>query len=158
VIRAADVTTLPTTIATFIPATPEVAANLSLEPTGITTSPGTDWHACAFRVRWNGGAMVMLAATEQSGVAPRDTAAPPHRWGTADLQTDARVAVFIDYAAGRSEAILINGAFIGAQPAPTLVALPHRVPLLRLASTILAPTMHGQDTGSNLSVPEPIGD
>ncbi len=147
VLRAALPALVPVSIATFIPAVRGLADQVSIEPMVIATAPGPDWHASAYRVRWNGGAMTLLSAIEQSGIAPRQTAAPPDRWGTAELQTDARVAVVIDRTAARSEAILVNGAFVTAQGTDRLVSLSRRVPLLRLTSSWLAPTMHEVGAG-----------
>jgi hypothetical protein len=138
---------LPATLATFIPATPEGAAQLAIEQVDIRTPPGPDWHGSAFRVRWGRHAMVLLSAVERDGLASRDTAAPADRWGTAELQTDARVAVFVDHTAGPSEAILVNGAFISADSRHHLISLPRRVPLLRIPITALALSMHEVGVG-----------
>ena len=138
---------LPTTIATFIPATPEVGRQLVMEESRIHTAPGPDWHGCAFRVRWSAGAMLVLAAVEAAGAASRDTSAPPHRWGTSEMQTDARVAALIDYSIGRSEAVLVNGALVSAHSTHRLVNLPRRVPLLRMSASALAPSMHEVGAG-----------
>ena len=43
----------------------------------MAIAPGDGWHGGAFRLRWSGGAMVLLAAIESSGLAIRaDTGAP----------------------------------------------------------------------------------
>ena len=139
---------LPATFATFIPAKPEIAEQLQIEAVAIDVAPGPEWHACAFRVRWAGGTAAMLTTIERAGVATTDTAAPPERWGTAELRTDARLAMVIDHTAGRSEAILVNGAFIDAQPAHRLISLPRRVPLLRIVPSRLAPSVHEVGTGA----------
>ena len=86
--------------------------------------------------------MVLLGALESSGVAAQDTAAPLQRWGISDLQTDGRVAAIIDWPDGRSEAILVNGAGVSTSAGHDLVSLPRRVPLLRLAVTAMAPSVH----------------
>jgi hypothetical protein len=132
---------LPATIATFIPSSPELAEALAVEPARVETGPGDGWHACAFRARWRGGAMVLLASVERSGVAACDGSAPARRWGTAALETDARVALLVERIAGASEAILINGSGAHA-PANALVSLPARAPALRMFTGALAPTMH----------------
>jgi hypothetical protein len=93
-------------------------------------------------VRWERGAILLLASIEKSGVATQDTSAPSTRWGTAELQTDARVAAVVDRPEGRSEAILVNGALISGAREHHLVSLSRRVPLLRLAASSVAPTMH----------------
>ena len=46
----------------------------------LAIAPGPGWHGCGFRVRWDGGAMVLLAAVEAGGVA-----APGHRGAVAAL-------------------------------------------------------------------------
>jgi hypothetical protein len=134
--------TLPTTIASFIPACAGLATGIAIEETAVETSPGSRWHGCAFRIRWQGGTMAMLATIERDGVAEHDSSAPTDRWGTAELQTDARVAVFIDRAAGQSEAILVNGASVHAHRTDRLISLSRRVPLMRMRANAVAPTMH----------------
>ena len=136
------VLSLPATLATFVPATAEIADQLEIAPDEIAMSPGVDWHASAFRVRWGRGTAAILAAIERTGIARRDTEAPADSWGTAELRTDARLAVLIDHAAGRSEAILVNGASIDAHPRHRIVSLPQRVPLLRIQPATLAPSVH----------------
>ncbi|MGH9372006.1 MAG: alginate lyase family protein [Vicinamibacterales bacterium] len=143
VIRVKASASLPTSIATFIAAAGDVAADLMIEPLTVRVAPGSNWHGCACRVRWTGGAMTMLAAVEASGVATRDSAAPPDRWGTAELQTDARTAVIIDRVTGPSEAVLVNGALVTSQRTHQLVSLSRPVPLLRLPTSSVAPNMHG---------------
>jgi hypothetical protein len=137
----------PATVATFIPAVAEMTEQLSIDSVRLTTLPSSDWRGCAFRVRWRNGAMVVLAAIETTGLAIRDTAAPPERWGTADVQTDARLAAVIDLPAGRCEAVLVNGATVSSSPSDHLVRLARRVPLLRLAAGSVAPTMHEVGAG-----------
>ena len=141
------IVSLPATFASFIPAAAELTRQLRIEESTVEAPPGEDWHGRAFRVRWSGGAMVTLAAVELDGIAPRETAAPAARWGTAEVQTDARVATLIDHAAGPSEAILVNGAFVNEHPMHALVSLSRRVPLLRVVPTALAPGMHEVGTG-----------
>ena len=142
VLKSTTLATSGTTVATFFPATPELARQLEIEDVKLSIEPGAGWHGCGFRVRWERGAMVLLAAIEASGVAAHDTAAPLQRWGIGELQTDARVAAVIDWPGGRSEAVLVNGAIVSTSPGHDLVSLPRRVPLLRLATTVVAPTMH----------------
>jgi hypothetical protein len=55
--------------------------------------------------------------------------------------------VFVDHAAGPSEAILVNGAFISADSRHHLISLPRRVPLLRIPITALALSMHEVGVG-----------
>jgi hypothetical protein len=142
VARGAVTTALPASIGTFIPAVPELVDQLTIEPARIETVPGSSWHAAAFRVRWNGGAMIVVSAVERTGIANRDNAAPAERWGTAELQTDGRAAVLIDRRATASETVLVNGTFVAAHPSHRLVSLSQPVPLLRLASAGLAPGVH----------------
>ena len=146
---------LPTTLATFIPAKPEIAEQLQMEAAPIVEAPGPDWHAAAFRVRWARGTTAILAAIERTGVASSDTAAPPERWGTAELQTDARVAMVSDHAAARSDLILVNGAFIDAHPAHSLISLPRPVQLIRLFPARVAPSVH--EVGANVRPQAPRG-
>jgi hypothetical protein len=131
---------VPATVATFIPATPAMAMGLHIEAVPVAIRAGEGWHGSAFRVRWKGGAMVMLAAIESSGLATRADTAPADRWGTAELQTDARVALLIDYTRSGSEAVLVNGATLRATAGPGLIALPRREPMVRLPC--LASPMH----------------
>ena len=142
VIKSLTMATGGATVATFFPATAEIARHLEIEDVRPSIPAGPGWRGCAFRIRWERGAMVLLAAIEAGGVAAQDTAAPSRRWGIAELQTDARVAAVIDHPAGRSEAILVNGALVCSSPGHDLVSLSRRVPLLRLAASTVAPTMH----------------
>jgi hypothetical protein len=132
---------LPATIATFIPSSPDLAEELVIERARVERGPGEGWHACAFRVRWQGGAMALLAAVERGGIAAHESSAPPARWGTDALETDARVALLVDRIDGPSEAILVNGSCLHT-PADALISLPGRTPLTRRITSVLAPTMH----------------
>jgi hypothetical protein len=133
---------LPTTMATFISASRELAEELAVEHGRVETAPGEDWHACAFRASWRSGWMALVAAVERTGIASADTSAPSQPWGTSALQTDARVALLLNRVE-EPEVILINGSFVDA-PGHSAMVLPGKVPLLRLA-----PSMHevaaGQD-------------
>jgi hypothetical protein len=139
--------TLPTTVATFISASAETAQHLEIEHARVAAPPGAGWHGSAFRLRWAGGVMTVLAALEERGTAANESSAPPDRWGTDELQTDARVAVLIDHATGRSEAVLVNGAFVDAHSTHRLVDLPRRMPLLRMNATGVAPGVHEVGAG-----------
>jgi hypothetical protein len=130
----------PVTVATFIPATAAMASRLAVEQMALTTPPGPGWHGSAFRLRWSGGTMLLLAAIETTGVATGDDSAPITRWGTAEIQTDARVALLIDTMSASDGAILINGATLSLAPDQPLAVLPHRTPIQRL--TQLARTVH----------------
>ena len=123
---------IPATIATFVPAVPALAPGLRVETVPLDAGPGEGWHARAFRLRWKGGAVLVLAALEESGLATRADTAPPHLWGTSDVQTDARVALVIDYAPSRTEALLVNGSTLRSTAGTPLIALPQRTPLLRI--------------------------
>jgi hypothetical protein len=125
-----------------VPASAELARHLEIEEVQLTADPGPGWHAAGFRIRWQHGAMSLLSSIESSGVAAQDTSAPLQRWGTAELQTDARLAAVIDHSGGRSEAILVNGALVSASHEHQLVSLSRRVPLLRLTASTVAPTVH----------------
>jgi hypothetical protein len=133
----------PATVATFIPATAALASRLAIERVALTTPPDPGWHGSAFRLRWSGGTMLLLTAIETTGVATRTDAAPTVCWGTAEVQTDARVALLIETPSASVEAILINGATLSLGPDQPLVALPHRTPIQRL--TQLARTVHEVD-------------
>jgi hypothetical protein len=133
----------PATVATFIPATAAMASRLTVERVELTRPPGPGWHASAFQLRWSGGSMLLLAAIETTGVATRTDAAPSNRWGTAEVQTDARVALLIDNASSSGEAIVINGAMLSRVPDRPMVVLPHRTPIQRLPQ--LARTVHEVD-------------
>ncbi|MGH8636545.1 MAG: alginate lyase family protein, partial [Burkholderiales bacterium] len=147
VVRASAVAPLPATVATFIPASREYTADLSLESVAVTSAPGSGWHGRAFALRWNGSAMTVLTAVELSGIAERETSAPSNQWGTAELRTDARLALVIDRTPGPSEAIVVSGATVTAARADRLVALARRVPLLRLTMAPVAPRMHEVGAG-----------
>lgn len=142
VVRTRTVAGKATTVATFVPASADVARQLQIEEAALVVDPGTGWHGSGFRVRWDRGAMSLLAAIETSGVAAQDSAAPAQRWGTAEVQTDARLAAVINHPDGRSEAIVVNGAQVSAAQEQQLISLSRRVPLLRLTASSVAPSMH----------------
>jgi hypothetical protein len=142
VLRGGLVTPIPSTIGAFIPATSALARGLGIEELRVETEPGETWHAAAFRVRWNAGAMTLLCAVEESGRAASESSAPLQRWGTAELQTDARLALLIDYATAASEAVLVNGSFLSERGQRQIVSLSRRVPLLRLTTAHVAPGVH----------------
>jgi len=130
--------TPPATIATFIPATSAITSGVSIEAVPIER-PAAGWHTASFRLRWDGGEMLLLAAIEPAGIASDQDAAPATRWGTAEFQTDARLALLVEHGQGWSEAVLVNGAEVHVG-SDSLVSLPHRRPLVRM--TQLAPAVH----------------
>jgi Heparinase II/III-like protein/Heparinase II/III N-terminus len=127
-----------TTIATFIPATSAITSGVSIDAVPVERS-AAGWHTASFRLRWTGGEMFLLAAVESDGLAADQDAGPDTRWGTAEIQTNARLALLVSDGRGRSEALLVNGAELHAGSDP-LVSLPDRRPLVRL--TQLAPAVH----------------
>jgi hypothetical protein len=128
---------LPATIATFIDARGTSQA-LVVERVPVVQSPGDAWHAAGFRARWNGGRMTVLAAVERTGVASGPAAAPPGKWGTADLTTDARVGVILEHD-GVIEGLLVNGTSLEPTvPGPPFLALPQPAPIARIR--LVAPT------------------
>jgi hypothetical protein len=142
VVRTRTIASDATTVATFVPASAELARQLEIEDVRLATEPGPGWHGCGVRVRWERGVMSLLAAIESSGIAAQDTSSPPQRWGTAELQTDARLAAVIEHPGGGSEAILVNGTLVSGSREHMLISLSRRVPLLRLTASTVAPTMH----------------
>jgi hypothetical protein len=130
--------TPPAAIATFIAARSAIAGGVSLESVPVER-PAAGWRNTAFRLRWNGGVMFLLAALEPNGVAADQSSAPFTRWGTTEVQTDARLALLIDEGHGR-EAVIVNGAelHVGSK---RLVSLPHGCPIARV--TELASAVHG---------------
>jgi heparinase II/III-like protein len=128
-VQSSTTVTPPATIATFIPATSEITGNVSAEPVPIERRPA-GWHTAAFRLRWNDGLMWLLAAVELDGVAPCEDSVPPARWGTAAIQTDARLALLIEHGGRTSEALLVNGAELHAGSA--IVSLPNRHSIVRV--------------------------
>lgn len=126
--------TPPATIATFIPATSTITGNVTLDPVPIERS-AAGWHSAAYRLRWNGGAMYLLTAVEPDGIAADHDSAPPSRWGTADLQTDARLALLIER--GASEALLVNGSELH-EGGDAIVSLPARRAIVRVAQVARA--------------------
>jgi heparinase II/III-like protein len=128
----------PATVATFIPAIAGVATGLNLESLPVECK-AAGWHNTAFRLRWNGGQMMLLSAVELDGMATSEDAGPSTLYGTAEVQTDARLALLVDDGRGRTEVVLVNGAHLhtGADP---LVTLPRRCQMVRLPQ--LAPAVH----------------
>ena len=130
--------TPPATIATFVPALTAIARSMSIESVPVERS-AAGWRSTAFRLRWSGGVMFLLAALEPNGIAAGESSAPLTRWGTAEVQTDARLALLINDGQGWSEALMVNGTELHAG-LHTLVSLPHHSPMVRL--TQLAPAVH----------------
>ena len=141
VITARTTARLPTTIASFVPASGELANQLQIEELQPSAAAGDEWHRCAFRVRWSGGAMTWLSAIEVTGAPSAGMTSPTARWGTAEFQTDARVALLVDRARAKSEIILVNGAYAAAGDHQIVGSL-GRVPLLRAAATSPAQNVH----------------
>jgi hypothetical protein len=133
---------LPFTMATFISARPGAADVIELEQLPLDLPPGPNWHGCAFRARSRDVPMAVPASVESEGLATSDTAAPSHTWGTAELTSDARVALFTEDASRRPEAILVNGVACNARPPHRLVSRPARVPIQRIVSMGVAPAVH----------------
>jgi hypothetical protein len=129
---------LPATIATFID-TRGAANGMVIERLPVVQPPPGPWHAAAFRAKWRGGRMTVLAAIERTGVASGPAASPPSRWGTADLSTDARIAVVLEQNGG-VEAMLVNGRSLEPTvPGPPILDLPESAPIARIRMTALAP-------------------
>ena len=146
VVTARKTASLPMTIASFIPATSELADALDIEEAVLDATPGHGWRSSAFRVRWSGGTMTWLGAVETSGLASSDSASPRSQWGTAEFHTDARIAVLLDRVGGASEVILVNGTLARARNRQ-IVSLASRVPLRRFAFTSRARNMHEVGAG-----------
>jgi hypothetical protein len=124
---SADVA-IPATIGTFIDPR-GVASGVIVERVPIVQPPPDAWHAAAFRARLSGGCMTVLTAVERTGVASGPAASPPGRWGTADLTTDARIAVVLEQD-GSVEALLVNGTCLEPRaPAPPYLALSQPAPI-----------------------------
>jgi len=130
--------TPPATIATFIPATTSIANGLDIESVPVER-PAAGWRNTAFRVRWSDGVMLLLAALEPNGVAADQSSAPSTLWGTAEVQTNARLALLIRTRQGWSEGLIVNGTQLRAG-SRLLVSLPHRSAMIRV--TQLASTVH----------------
>jgi hypothetical protein len=109
--------TPPATIATFIPATSGITGKVSIEPVPIDRR-AAGWHTAAFRLRWKGAAMSLLTAVELDGIASSPESAPPAPWGTAELQTSARVALLVNAGRAPAEAVLVNGLHVAAGDHP----------------------------------------
>ena len=135
--QSSTTVTPPGTVATFIPATSAITGNVSLEPVTIERR-AAGWHSAAFRLRWNGGVMWLLAAVELDGLAASPKSAPATHWGTAEIQTDARLALLLDDGRGGFEALLVNGAELHAGSDP-IVSLPNRRAIVRVPQ--LAPAV-----------------
>ena len=102
--------TPPATVATFIPATSWITGNVRIEPLPIDAGVA-GWHSAAFRLRWNGGVICLLSAVESDGIATSEDSGPRSRWGTAEVQTDARVALLVGDGSGASGVLLVNGTY-----------------------------------------------
>lgn len=114
---------LPRSVLTFIPAALAAAAPV-VEEVEVTTRQADGWHRAAFRVRAEGTVAVFLAAVENGA---QDAHPAPNAWGTADVETHARVALTLMTPDGGEsiaidrESLVRNGtrarAFGGLKPA-----------------------------------------
>jgi hypothetical protein len=91
-----------------------------------------DWQAWAFEAVLPAGRATLLYALERTGIASSAAAAPGVDWGLPELQTDARVALYLQREGGAAEAVLVNGARLQAS-GRRLIDRNDRVPLLRTA-------------------------
>jgi hypothetical protein len=105
VLRATTRSVTPVTVATFIPAAPEMVEGLAIETLPIDHPPAPDWHAAAFRAIWPGGTTTILTSTE---LAANAKPTPLPSWGTCAVQTNGRVLARIESAGGRQETIRIS--------------------------------------------------
>ena len=96
---------LPTSVATFIPAAPDVD-RLTVERVKLATAPDR-WHAHAWRAAWTGGSMMLLAAVPADAREYPGPLCPPARWGTESIRTRARVAAVLETAAHRDGTALL---------------------------------------------------
>ena len=138
-LRGALADDAPFTAATFIASSVQIASPLTIESIPVQAAPGPGWRGTAFRVAWSRGAVTVLAAIEDRGVAERDASAPPQLWGTARLQTDARVAALIDRDAGQSEVIVVNGRRVCIDRTYPLITLPMPTSICRSRADLSNP-------------------
>lgn len=113
----------PFTAATFIGASAAIPSPVAIESIPVQDAPGPGWRGLAFRLAWARGAVTVLAAVEEDGLARHDASSPGRLWGTARLQTDGRIGAAIDRDTGHSETIVVNGRRVYADGVP-LLALP----------------------------------
>ncbi|CAN5659524.1 alginate lyase family protein [soil metagenome] len=99
---------VPRSTLTVVPLSGCRATALTIEPLVLSEPPAPGWHAAAFLVRFDDAEAVLLASVEQSGIPSSHLAAPPARWGTADVQTVGRAALLLSDATGWN-ALLVNG-------------------------------------------------
>jgi hypothetical protein len=112
-LRVSTVGSLPRSLLTVVPMAAARATALAIEPLAISELPGSGWHAAGWRVRLGDTDAVLLAAVERDGVSSGELAAPPARWGTADIQVVGRAALLAEHDAGYN-AVVINGRHLAA--------------------------------------------
>jgi hypothetical protein len=122
---------VPRSLLTVVPMGAAARATArAVEPLAVSELPGPGWHAAGWRVRVGDTDSVLLAAIERDGIPAGEMAAPPARWGTADIQIVGRAALFTSHAEGH-DALLIHGRHLAAGP----VRMNHDLsqPLIRTA-------------------------
>jgi hypothetical protein len=106
-LRMAESGPAPRSMVTIIPMGRRAEAAISVQPLPLTTPPAEGWYGAAWRVRLDDTELVLLAASEREA-SPHELAAPPVRWGTADIQVVSRVAL-LAMAPDGWRAVLVNG-------------------------------------------------
>jgi hypothetical protein len=104
---------LPRTLLTVVPMSGARTTELTIEPLALSELPGPGWHAAGWRIRVGDTETLLLAAVERDGIPSGELAAPPARWGAADIQLVGRAGLFASRAA-RHEALVINGRHLEA--------------------------------------------
>ncbi len=99
----------PRSVLTFVPVAEYGGRPIAIQSIPVDVPAGAAWHAAAFSVSIGNLEALVMSAVERSGAADSTDAAPPARWGSANLKTDGRVALVIAQDGRPREGLLING-------------------------------------------------
>ena len=154
-LRARVADSLPLCVLTILTLEPSDAHCVVSQHAPAIPAPA-DWQAWAFEAVVPQGRATLLYAIERTGIATSATAAPGTIWGLPELQTDARVALYLQPEEGEAEAVLVNGARLHASGERT-IDRNDRVPLLRTPMHFGAPAAAAQLVGRPSGRPRTVG-
>lgn len=130
---------LPLGLATFIPAQPAFTKGLNVQRLSVRDAP-VGWLGTAWRARWEGGEVSLVAAVDAGDTSDETSSWPPTLWGTDELTTDGRVASIVRVP-DHECLVLIDGSRVRARGTPhTSAQLP--VTIVRREITDMAPLVH----------------
>jgi hypothetical protein len=137
---------LPRSMLTVVPMGRRAEAEVVIDPLPLTTPLPDGWQGAAFRVQLDDTTLTLLASTEVTALDAQ-TAAPPTRWGSSEVQTVARVALLRSAMDGW-RAVLVNGRHLSSRLAQVNHDLAQ--PLIELSSVEARPQTESMNPAVNL--------